>query len=48
MMTKFVLAAVSLYLAAEGYSLLTAPSSLVREAIAKAAQAQRKPPTAQT
>lgn len=36
MLTKFVLAAVSLYLAAEGFSLLTAPPSLVREAILKA------------
>lgn len=36
MMTKYLLAAVSLYLAAEGFSLVTAPASLLREAIAKA------------
>lgn len=38
MMTKFVLAAVSLYLAAEGFSLLTAPQSLLREAVLKASR----------
>lgn len=38
MLSKVVLAAVSLYLAAEGYSLLTAPASLVREAIVKASK----------
>jgi hypothetical protein len=38
MMTKYLLAAVSLYLAAEGFSLVTAPASLLREAIAKASQ----------
>lgn len=38
MLSKVVLAAVSLYLAAEGYSLLTAPTSLVREAIVKASK----------
>lgn len=36
MMSKAILAAVSLFLAAEGYSLLTAPASLVREAMVKA------------
>lgn len=46
MMTKFLLAAVSLYLASEGYSLLTAPPSLVREAIAKVSRPDQKTPQA--
>lgn len=40
MMSKIVLATVSLYLAAEGYSLLTAPGSLLREAMAKAERSE--------
>ena len=35
MISKVGLAAVSMYLAAEGFSLLTAPKSLVRVAVAK-------------
>ncbi len=35
-MNKLVLTAVALYLAAEGFSLLTAPEGLMREAVAKA------------
>lgn len=46
MMTKFVLAAVSLYLAAEGFSLLTAPQSLLREAIHKASRQDGQVPRA--
>ncbi len=35
MIPKLLLAAVSAYLALEGYSLLTAPPSLVREALVR-------------
>jgi hypothetical protein len=37
MIPRLLLAAVAAYLALEGYSLLTAPPGLIREAVAKAA-----------
>lgn len=43
MLSKIVLASVSLYLAAEGYSLMTAPTSLLRQALAKVERTQPPP-----
>ncbi|CAA7613807.1 hypothetical protein [Magnetospirillum sp. SS-4] len=39
MIPRMLLAAVAAYLAVEGYSVLTAPPGLIREAVAKAAAA---------
>lgn len=41
MIPRFLISAVAAYLAVEGYSVLTAPPGLIRQALAKVLEAER-------